>query len=343
MVILLGMFSARIAALQQFYIVAYALGIVFLVQCAQFWSPINDPALFTTTARTHHSTENVEPGSTTSTSSTTRRYPEFQAWVVSTRYVALATCCTLFSMFDVPVYAPILWAYLIVLCVVRMIQTIKQRREASRNPDDGTATTASTGTVQISLQFDIQVQYYAICSVTPWSALRSPPSSLRISQGQWRDFLGDLEGAMIDTNDPRSLVFSSCGKVLAVVYICNFMLFDVLYQSPYVPCDPHQGCYRFLWIGAVSNIPLFVYMLIVLRSFHELNTQRVARCLENLEQVFAAMREEHPHIVVKVKSSRWEGLPVVVEVSPAVAATTTTTIAPNPKTGDTDPLLAQIA
>jgi hypothetical protein len=263
--------------------------------------------------------------------------------------VILSGCGTLFSILDLPVYAPILSAYLGALCLFVLIRTIKHRKEANAIPSNDTPTTTMAGTVRISLKLCTIKDIYAITTVTPWSALRGPPSNLRLSQSIWRDFLEDLEGAMIDDKSERSLLFSSIGKLFAVLYLCGYVLFDVVYQSPFLSCDPNAGCNRFLWTAIVTQIPVFVYAFLVVRSVQKFQAQRVADCLEAVEQVCAALRAENAQIVVKVTTSNWKTPPLVVEVgaAPTAPAATTAMVSsqktgPNDKTKATDPLLVDV-
>jgi hypothetical protein len=54
-----------------------------------------------------------------------RRLPEFKFWHSCTRSVLTALCMTFFSIFDVPVFWPILLLYFIVLFVITMKRQIK--------------------------------------------------------------------------------------------------------------------------------------------------------------------------------------------------------------------------
>lgn len=154
---------------------------------------------------------------------------------------------------------------------------------------------------------------------------------------------------MIDDKSERSLLFSSIGKLFAVLYLCGYVLFDVVYQSPFLSCDPNAGCNRFLWTAIVTHIPVFVYAFLVVRSVQKFQAQRVADCLEAVEQVCAALRAENAQIVVKVTTSNWKTPPLVVEVgaAPTAPAATTAMVSsqktgPNDKTKATDPLLVDV-
>ncbi|KAF5393364.1 hypothetical protein D9757_000524 [Collybiopsis confluens] len=54
-----------------------------------------------------------------------RRLPEWQFWLSATRATLVATGCTLFEMFDVPVYWPILVVYFFVLFALTMRRQIQ--------------------------------------------------------------------------------------------------------------------------------------------------------------------------------------------------------------------------
>ncbi|OSD00225.1 retrieval of early ER protein Rer1 [Trametes coccinea BRFM310] len=54
-----------------------------------------------------------------------RRLPEWQFWLSATRATLIATVCTFFEMFDVPVYWPILVVYWYVLFLLTMRRQIQ--------------------------------------------------------------------------------------------------------------------------------------------------------------------------------------------------------------------------
>lgn len=54
-----------------------------------------------------------------------RRLPEFKFWHSCTRAVLMATFMTFFSIFDIPVFWPILLLYFVVLFVITMKRQIR--------------------------------------------------------------------------------------------------------------------------------------------------------------------------------------------------------------------------
>jgi hypothetical protein len=54
-----------------------------------------------------------------------RRLPEFKFWYACLKAVLVASCMTLFSLFDVPVFWPILLIYFCILFVLTMKRQIR--------------------------------------------------------------------------------------------------------------------------------------------------------------------------------------------------------------------------
>ncbi|XP_022090050.1 protein RER1-like isoform X2 [Acanthaster planci] len=120
-VILCLLYVLRVMLLQGWYIVTYALGIYHLNLFIAFLSPKIDPAL----------TDDSEDGPELPTKSNEefrpfiRRLPEFKFWLSATKAVLVATFCTFFEVFDVPVFWPILVMYFIILFCLTMKRQIK--------------------------------------------------------------------------------------------------------------------------------------------------------------------------------------------------------------------------
>ncbi|KNE72355.1 hypothetical protein AMAG_16839 [Allomyces macrogynus ATCC 38327] len=138
-VLLIG-FLARILVVQGWYIVTYALGIYLLQLLLLFLSPKLDPALDVLAddddddvplADLEHSRGGNSPASFLPTRSDEefrpfiRRLPEFKAWVNAMRAILLAWFCSFFSVFDIPVFWPILVIYFFVLFAVTMRRQIR--------------------------------------------------------------------------------------------------------------------------------------------------------------------------------------------------------------------------
>ncbi|KAI4320977.1 hypothetical protein MLD38_034404 [Melastoma candidum] len=108
----------RVYYLQGFYIVSYGLGIYILNLLIGFLSPKVDPEL------------EVLDGASLPTKGSDefkpfiRRLPEFKFWYAFTKAFCIAFVMTFLSLFDVPVFWPILLCYWIVLFVLTMKRQI---------------------------------------------------------------------------------------------------------------------------------------------------------------------------------------------------------------------------
>lgn len=120
--VLLILYLVRVFYLQGWYIITYALGIYHLNLFIAFLSPRIDPALEDALeedgpALPTRSDEEFRPF--------IRRLPEFKFWLGATKAVLIATFCTFFEFFNIPVFWPILVMYFIVLFVITMKRQIK--------------------------------------------------------------------------------------------------------------------------------------------------------------------------------------------------------------------------
>mmetsp|Transcript_73627 Transcript_73627/g.204662 ORF Transcript_73627/g.204662 Transcript_73627/m.204662 type:complete len:191 (+) Transcript_73627:81-653(+) len=117
LVLLIAAYAVRVFLVQGFYVVTYGLGIYVLNLLINFLSPAVDPE--------------TEDGPVLPTSEKgefrpfTRKLPEFKFWVSALRAVLIATGMTLFQVFDLPVFWPILLAYFILLLVLTMKDRVK--------------------------------------------------------------------------------------------------------------------------------------------------------------------------------------------------------------------------
>lgn len=108
----------RVYYVQGFYIVTYGLGIYILNLLIGFLSPKVDPEL------------EVLDGASLPTKGSDefkpfiRRLPEFKFWYAITKAFCVAFVMTFFSVFDVPVFWPILLCYWLVLFVLTMKRQI---------------------------------------------------------------------------------------------------------------------------------------------------------------------------------------------------------------------------
>lgn len=124
--VLLALFFLRVYLIQGYFIVAYGLGIFLLNNFIAFLSPLDDPQ------SSSSSSSKDDDGPTLPTSAKegkefrpfARRLPEFKFWLASTRGVGTAMMMTFFSIFDVPVFWPILLLYFFALFFMTMKKQI---------------------------------------------------------------------------------------------------------------------------------------------------------------------------------------------------------------------------
>ncbi|XP_023728451.1 protein RER1A [Lactuca sativa] len=113
--VVLFIYALRVYFVQGFYIITYGLGIYILQLFLAFLSPQVDPELDGPSLPTSRS-EEFRPF--------VRRLPEFKFWYSITKAFCIAFTLTFFSMFDVPVFWPILLFYWLVLFVSTMKRQI---------------------------------------------------------------------------------------------------------------------------------------------------------------------------------------------------------------------------
>lgn len=109
-------YCLRVYFVQGFYIVTYGLGIYLLNLLIGFLSPQVDPETDGPTLPSKGSDE-FKPF--------IRRLPEFKFWYAFTKAFCVAFMMTFFTIFDVPVFWPILLLYWIVLFVLTMKRQIR--------------------------------------------------------------------------------------------------------------------------------------------------------------------------------------------------------------------------
>ncbi|PON86000.1 Retrieval of early ER protein Rer [Trema orientale] len=116
--LLVLIYALRVYYVQGFYIVSYGLGIYLLNLLIGFLSPLVDPEMEATDGPLlpTKGSDEYKPF--------IRRLPEFKFWYSFTKAFCIAFVMTFFSMFDVPVFWPILLCYWIVLFVLTMRRQI---------------------------------------------------------------------------------------------------------------------------------------------------------------------------------------------------------------------------
>lgn len=128
---LLFLFMLRIVLSEGWYIVCYTLGIYLLNLFLAFLQPKFDPSL-----EQDLRDQNVEEGEAGLPMSNQqaqeeefrpfiRRLPEFKFWYNATRATVAAHVCSWFSIFDIPVFWPILLVYFIILFSLTMRRQIQ--------------------------------------------------------------------------------------------------------------------------------------------------------------------------------------------------------------------------
>ncbi|XP_024972525.1 protein RER1A-like [Cynara cardunculus var. scolymus] len=109
-------YALRVYFVQGYYIITYGLGIYILQLFLAFLSPQVDPELQDGPSLPTLGSEEFRPF--------VRRLPEFKFWYSITRGFCIAFVLTFFTMFDVPVFWPILLFYWMVLFVSTMKRQI---------------------------------------------------------------------------------------------------------------------------------------------------------------------------------------------------------------------------
>lgn len=131
----LGLFMTRVIVSQGWYVICYALAIYYLNLLIGFISPKVDPSLYANEDEEDsgpmlptHANDEFRPF--------IRRVPEFKFWISGTKATLIALFLTMFSIFDVPVFWPILLIYFIILFACTMRQQIRHMIRYSYVPWD---------------------------------------------------------------------------------------------------------------------------------------------------------------------------------------------------------------
>lgn len=123
--VLLILFMTRVIYAEGWYIIAYALGIYMLNLFLAFLTPKFDPSI-----ELDEQANEMEEGPSLPVKNDEefkpfiRRLPEFKFWYSVTKATTISLFCTLFRLFDVPVYWPILLMYFIILFGLTMRRQI---------------------------------------------------------------------------------------------------------------------------------------------------------------------------------------------------------------------------
>ncbi|KAK3061519.1 hypothetical protein LTS18_006026 [Coniosporium uncinatum] len=118
------LFALRIVIARGWYIVAYSLGIYLLNLFLAFISPKFDPSL--------EADESMEEGGESLPTKEeeefrpfVRRLPEFKFWYSCTKAIAIGFTCSWFTIFDLPVFWPVLVIYWLILFFLTMRRQIQ--------------------------------------------------------------------------------------------------------------------------------------------------------------------------------------------------------------------------
>ncbi|KAK7310630.1 hypothetical protein RJT34_08245 [Clitoria ternatea] len=116
--VIASIYVLRVFYIQGFYIVSYGLGIYLLNLLIGFLSPLVDPEIEPSNGPLlpTKGSDEFKPF--------VRRLPEFKFWYSFTKAVCIGFLMTFFSVFDVPVFWPILLCYWVVLFVLTMRRQI---------------------------------------------------------------------------------------------------------------------------------------------------------------------------------------------------------------------------
>ncbi|KAJ2000889.1 hypothetical protein GGI04_003966 [Coemansia thaxteri] len=132
---LLVLFLLRIVFAQGWFIICYALGIYMLNLFLAFLTPKIDPEMAEELDEAEAASESG-PGLLPVRNDDEfrpfiRRLPEFKFWLNLTKAALLSLVCSFFSVFDIPVYWPILlfyWIFLFIITMRRQIEHMVKHR-----------------------------------------------------------------------------------------------------------------------------------------------------------------------------------------------------------------------
>lgn len=123
---ILLLFMLRVIVSGGWYVICYGLGIYYLSLLIDFLSPKIDPGFRTTLDETD---PNSGPSLPTRVNDEfrpfIRRLPEYKFWFLGTRATLAALILSMFDIFDLPVFWPILLLYFIVLLVLTLRRQIQ--------------------------------------------------------------------------------------------------------------------------------------------------------------------------------------------------------------------------
>ncbi|KAK8517504.1 hypothetical protein V6N13_127673 [Hibiscus sabdariffa] len=113
---LMVIYAVRVYLVQGFYIITYGLGIYLLNLLMGFLSPQVDPEMEDGPSLPTRASDEFRPF--------VRRLPEFKFWYSIMKAFSIAFVMTFFSVFDVPVFWPVLLFYWFTLFILTMKRQI---------------------------------------------------------------------------------------------------------------------------------------------------------------------------------------------------------------------------
>lgn len=180
-IVMFAAFIFRIIFVQGWYIVAYCLGIYLLNLFLAFLQPKYDPSL--------HADDGLEDGESSLPTKQdqefrpfVRRLPEFKFWRAATRAIGIAFICSWFSVFDLPVFWPVLVMYWVILFCLTSMRTLLQEKgnlltnlpSATTDPthDQVSIHTIFCGESEIWCQVRANSMRYLVADSKAWSLYR---------------------------------------------------------------------------------------------------------------------------------------------------------------------------
>lgn len=122
---LILLFMLRVVFAEGWYIITYALGIYILNLFLAFLTPKFDPSIdLDAQANEMEEGPSLPMKNDEEFKPFIRRLPEFKFWYSVTKATVISLLCTLFRVFDIPVYWPILLVYFIILFGLTMRRQI---------------------------------------------------------------------------------------------------------------------------------------------------------------------------------------------------------------------------
>lgn len=122
--LVLVIFFVRILIVQGYYIIAYGLGIFLLNQFILFLTPKQDPSALLLDGDDNDDAPSLPTRSTDEFRPFMRRLPEYKFWYTSFKALVISLLLSLFPIFDIPVFWPVLVIYFFTLFFLTMRQRI---------------------------------------------------------------------------------------------------------------------------------------------------------------------------------------------------------------------------